>query len=68
MTSRYWFSPSIPNGAVVHPAVSTLAATGGAVRVVASVKPASSLLGLLPSGDNTQLNRLVWEHWFVAPG
>ena len=66
MTSRYQFSLSIPNGGVVHPAVSTSATTGGAVWVVASVKPVSSPPGSLLSGSNTQLKRLIWGHWFVA--
>ena len=68
MIGRYQFSPSIPNGGVVHLSMSTMATSGGGFWVVASVKPVSSPLGLSPSGNNTQLNRVVWGYWFVAPG
>ena len=63
MTSRYRFSLSIPDGGVVHLAMSTLATMGEAVWVVASVKSSSST-----GGDSTWLNRVVKGHWLVGPG
>ena len=62
MTSRYQFSLSVPDGGVVHIAMSTSAMTGEAVWVVASIKSS-----LLTGGDSTWLNSMVWGCWFVAP-
>ena len=62
-TSRYQFSLSVPDGGVVHLVVSTSATTGEVVWVAPSIKSCSST-----GSDSTQLNRLVWGHWFVAPG
>ena len=63
MTSMYQFSLSVPDGGVVHLAVPISATVWEVVWVVASIKSCS-----LTSGDSTWLNRVVWGHWFVAPG
>ena len=60
-TSRYQFSPSVPDGGVVHPAASS-SATGEVVWVVFSIKSCP-----LTGSDSTQLNWAVWGHWFVDP-
>ena len=67
MTSRYWFSLSIPTSGVMHLIGWTLVAAREAVCVAASAKPGSSSLGLSPSGSATLLDELVWGHWFIAP-
>ena len=68
MTSKYQFSPSIPTGGVVCLIGSASVMAEEMVRVVAFVKPVSDLLGLLPNGGITQLDKLVWGHWFIALG
>ena len=60
-TSRYQFSPSVPNSGVEHPAASS-SATGEVVWVVTSAKSCSST-----GGDSMQLNRVVWGHLLVDP-
>ena len=67
-TSRYWFSPSIPTGGVVCLTGSASVTSGETVGVVASVKPVLGLLGSLPNGGITLLNKLVWGPWFIALG
>ena len=60
-TSRYWFSLSVPDGGVVHPAASS-SAIREAVWVVVSIKSCP-----LTGSDSIQLNRVVSGHWLVDP-
>ena len=61
MTSRYWFSLSVPDDCVVHIAASS-SAMGEVVWVVVSIKSCP-----LTGSDSMQLKTVVWGHWLVDP-
>ena len=60
-TNKYWFSPPILGGRVMHSVMSS-SAVDRVVEVVASTKFCPSTGGL-----NMQLNKVVWYHWLVDP-
>ena len=70
MTSTYQFSSSVLCGGVICPIGSALDMAREAVWVVASVKPVSCSLGLLPNGSAIlpKPGELGWGHWLVTPG
>ena len=61
MTSRYWFSLSVPDGGVVHLATSS-SAMWEVMWVVVSIKSCP-----LTGSNRTWLNRVVWGHQLVDP-
>ena len=65
-TNKYWFSPSILTGGVVHLTDSASVAAWETVWMLASVKLVLGLPCSLTNGSITPQDRLVWGPWFIA--